>query len=527
MHLSIQQVSGIRNAAELPGNRSGRQEAQLYIVVTVTAFALAIVGALTYGIPVPNIHDEFSYLFAAETFARFRLTNPPPPSPDSFFSPHILVEPTFSSKYPPAQSLFLAIGVILGLPIAGVWLSGACAAVAMLWCARAILPVRSAVAATVIFVISVLFAGPWISTYWGGLVPFMGGALVTGFFLRLKSGVPTQGATMALGIGLAVLALSRPFEGVVLCLALLLLFADRLYSGLGRAPRRQLMGRAMICGALVFPALVFQGALNAAVTGSPLRMPHLEFQAQYLSVPLFRWESPAVPSRPEVRLTAVERTFEIPVSWPAHLSLTLGSAWRSVHQLGGVLLVGALLLGLVLSVRSHPRLVAVILLVPLLQSSANYVHFAHYFAPIAPLWFLTAGVAAAWLFDRWKIPPSTTILIGVLIAVASMAQRWAGEHPVKMHSIHSVVVGQLAPLRPALAFITYDPRLSVHANVVYNDPDLTNDVLLVNDLDQERNCEVVRNFPGRRVLRLAIGPEGLVAAEGPRCQVAVEITAPE
>src|SRR5947207_8579226 len=113
-------------------------------IVFVVTFAIDMLPSLFGSVPVPNVHDEFAYLLAADTFAHGRLTNPPLPDDvwPSFETFHVIQHPTYASKFPVGQGMALAIGQRLGHPIIGAWLSTAAACVAIAWMLRGWMPAR-------------------------------------------------------------------------------------------------------------------------------------------------------------------------------------------------------------------------------------------------------------------------------------------------------------------------------------------------------------------------------------------------
>ena len=246
----------VRRLAFFP-NRGFRSFAQQRVRACVVVFLLSFFGRIAL-LPIepftaPNVHDEFSYLLASDTFTHGRLTNPTPALWHHFEGFYVLMQPTFTSKYGAAQPLFMAFGQrLLGTPRAGVLLSMALAVASLCWTLQAYLPAEWAFLGGLLAVVRMSWFSYYGNSYWGGSVAILGGCLLLGAAARLarKSRV-RDGLLMALG--LLLLANSRPFEGALISLPICLYTVRKLY-------RRRAHVRSWLPGIALFLA-------GAACTG--------------------------------------------------------------------------------------------------------------------------------------------------------------------------------------------------------------------------------------------------------------------
>jgi len=247
-------------------------------------------------IPIGGIHDEFSYLLMGDTFAHGRLANPTHPMWISFETFHVNWIPTYSSKYPPAQGLVLAIGYLLGHPWIGVLLSNAAMAAAVLWMLQAWLPARWAFFGGILVALKFGIASYWMNSYWGGAVAASGGALVLGALPRIARSVEAKDALL-MGLGIALLANSRPFEGFLFCIPIACSFfwwlAGRSKS---RMPMRTRIRNVLVpLAAVMALSLAFMGYYNWRLTGHAAVFPYVLNARTYESAGLFLWDHPREP----------------------------------------------------------------------------------------------------------------------------------------------------------------------------------------------------------------------------------------
>ncbi len=254
------------------------------VFVTLLGFSGSAAVSLLVRFPQPAIHDEFSYLLAADTFASGRLTNPPHPLWEHFESFHIIQQPTYASKYPPGQGMMLALGQLIGgNPVVGVWLGISLACASIYWMLRGWTTPRWALLGGILSALNFGFFGYWAQNYWGGAVAVLGGALFFGSTRRMLRRISVFQAII-LGMGLLILANSRPLEGLVV----FLLTVGFLWRSKDLKTFYALKVFVPLCMVLTIGG-VWMGYYNYRTTGNWLRMPYQEYESTYSYAPIFLW----------------------------------------------------------------------------------------------------------------------------------------------------------------------------------------------------------------------------------------------
>jgi hypothetical protein len=290
----------------------GRMEGWFSALAQRRALAVVAIGLLALGmrlallpilpIPQPKLTDEFSYLLQADTFAHGRLANPTHPMWVHFETFQENWKPTYASMYYPGLGMFLAAGqIVLHHPFWGVWFSSGLMCAAICWALQGWLPAGWALLGALLAVIRLGSFSYWADSYWGGTVTALAGALVIGALPRIKKQQCVRDA-IALAVGMALLAYTRPYEGLFFCVPVLL--ALIWWAMATPTPSGQLAVRVLVPFSVVMiVALAGLGYYFYRVTGSPLTTGY-QVNIRTYGLVYFPWEKirPVALRHPEMQM---------------------------------------------------------------------------------------------------------------------------------------------------------------------------------------------------------------------------------
>jgi hypothetical protein len=502
-----------------------------FAVVAVVLAGLVIRAALLPILPIPDpfFHDDFCNLLTGDTFAQGKVTIPTHPMWVHFETFDIIEKPTRHCIAPPAQGVILAAGrVITGHPFWGVWLSVGLMCGALCWMLQAFLPPQWALLGGLLAILRIGSFSYWANTYFGGAAGAIGGALVLGALPRIKRSQRIRDSLL-MGLGLAILANSRPYEGLVFSLPVAIALFVFL-CGKQRPPLRIAMSRIVLPLALL---LTVTGLAMAyyfwRITGNPLRMPYDVAQANYGVAPYLIWQ----PLRPEPQfhheLMRDMYVKQLPEMY--RFSRSLGGPIVKAVELWSFYIGPALTLPLILLVFTLPygfswghikrgtRLMLLICGLSLIAFALESYSAPHYTAPLTGI-ILALIMISTRRLRLWKVQgkPSGLFLaraIPLVCVITFLLRAAAGPLHIALpaspmpawHNSYLRDEGRVAVLKQLqgipgyhLVIVRYKPDRIPIQEWVYNEVDIdAAKVVWAREMSPAENQELIQYFRNRRI----------------------------
>jgi hypothetical protein len=333
--------------------------------------------------------------------------------------------------------------------------------------------------------------------YWGGAVAAIGGALVVGAHGRIvRAG--NDRAAWALGAGAVILAVSRPFEGVILLVPVLVVLSLR-HRRPGVWLPLTLIGTA---------GAAWLGYYNYRVTGSPLRMPYQEYFAQYETIPPFN----ILPLAPDGSRTFRHFNLEFLDKGWALRNYQASRTWRFFLQrprdwytmlrtmLGSVVWILVLALGLRPVRAPESRFLWLLLGAGLAGSLIEVSYHPHYGAP------LTAVILILTVQTLRTVRPMVPLLAALAFAFMvwnDASQIFHHQTPDAFRSKNShkgEIERRLADRVPGdhVVFVRYTGAQDPHEEWIYNAADIDGSpVIWAQDMGEARNRRLIAYYPHR------------------------------
>jgi hypothetical protein len=480
------------------------------VLISFGAIALRLALIPIQPVPIPIVSDEFSHLLLADTLLHGRAANATHPFWQHFESLHIVQQPHYVSNYFPGHAAILAgARAALGHPWAGVLAECLGFLLVLYWALRGWMPARWAMFGVFLAALRFAVASYWIDAYHGGFLPALGGALVFGAFARLRRDA-TFWQSCVLGLGLAILAMVRPFEGG--------LFAVPIIGALVWQYRRSFGSLARIAlpaGAIVAMTGVLMGMYFTRVTGSPFVTAYQISQKTYGWPVGLAWTPPP---KIEHRHIELQRYYEYeqgerekvdgPIDFVEYLTFRVQEYWR--FFIGPMLTIPLILLPQVWRRRPVLFLALAGALVAILLEGAGS---PHYLAPataviVAILVECIRHLRAARTMDIAWLPAVMALVL--MLRIGAQAVGLPYTQALNFQSWCCRVEGNLNKSRIARELGTVPGKHLVLVRTktdpnnlfqwIYNDADIdASAIVWARDLGRDRDAQLAGYFHDRDV----------------------------
>lgn len=507
-----------------------RRKGLSILMIGLAAFLLRLATLPLNPIPHPFAGNGFSFLLAANTFASGHLTNPTPAMWTHFETIHVTMKPSYMSMYFPAHGLVLAAGkVIAGHAWFGILVITALMCAALCWMLQAWLPPKWALLGGILSIIHLALFSYWINSYsGGGSVAALGGALVLGALPRLTRTARFR-YSLLLAIGIILLATSRPYEGLLLCIPVAFVLGRWVLAGKNKPSAGILLRRAAVPVLLIVAAGAWMGYYNNRAFGSPLTPPYKIDRTTYAIVPYWIWQ-PLRP-QPQYRHTLIKEFYTQSETEPyyrvhslsGYVPETLLKILKTFLFFAGIALLPPLIMVRRVFLDRRIRLLIVSVLVLSGGMLLEIYLLAHYLAPFTAI-FYAIGLQAMRHLRVWSPgdqPVGRTIVrllvvTCLVIAVVRLYARplhadvgtpyngqwlanWYG--PNQFGLPRATVEAHLEHLPgKQLAIVHYAPGHSPLDEWVYNAPDIDHSkVIWARDMGPAENLDLIRYYKNRSV----------------------------
>ncbi len=488
-----------------------RNEAVVLAGLLPIVIRLALLPVLP--VPQPGIADEFGHLLIADTLASGRLANPMHPMWTHFEETYILQQPSYTSVYPIAPAVFLALPKLLGAtPWLGVLLAVGLMCGLTCWALQAWVHPRWALLGGLIAAATFAVGNPWINNYWGGAVAAAGGALLLGTIGRILRHEHLVRNSLLCGLALAIIAESRPYEGAFFAIPIFIGLAFWLYRARRANPAIRIVTVALPMSAVLAATVAGMAYYNWRVTGDPLLLPPALQQKLYGMPESFLWQPPILDAPRIHRYQEIGDVFrwqleayKTGITWQV-AGARLLVLWRFFIE--PVLSLPLLLLPLLMK---RPWL-RILFFAIALMLAANFLYpfcFPHYFAPAYPALVLLIVEGLRYLRTvRFRSRPVGLLAARLTVlatfgaaAVASAGALCLPGVMVRSDTPRHFVMTELKKRGGShLVLVRYSPGHSLHFPIIYNDANIDQSpVVWAHRTDPAGDRELIRYFSKREV----------------------------